>query len=399
MKNKPTNKYVIMPLFNVYPLYDVTPVSGKGVYVYDEKGTEYLDLYGGHAVISIGHAHPKYVEAISNQVAELGFYSNAIQNPLQVQLADRLEALSGCKKYELFLCNSGAEANENALKLASFKTGKSRVVAFKNGFHGRTSAAVAATDNPNIIAPINAQQEVTILELDDIAGVKAELEKGDVCAVIVEFIQGVGGLDQGSAKFFKEVDKLCKANNTFFIADEVQSGYGRSGKFFAFQHYNVTPDIISIAKGMGNGFPMGGILIHPNIEAKFGMLGTTFGGNHLACAAGLSVLEVIEDQKLIDNVKVMSEYFMKIAKTIPHIKSIKGKGLMLGLEFDFEVGDLRKRLIYENHIFTGGASNKKLLRILPPLTVRKEHINMFFEALIEALPEVESAEELQTENI
>ncbi|MDO6760687.1 aminotransferase class III-fold pyridoxal phosphate-dependent enzyme [Tamlana sp. 2_MG-2023] len=388
-----------MPLFNVYPLYDVTPVSGKGVYVYDEKGTEYLDLYGGHAVISIGHAHPKYVEAISNQVAELGFYSNAIQNPLQVKLADKLEVLSGCKDYELFFCNSGAEANENALKLASFKTGKSRVVAFKNGFHGRTSAAVAATDNPSIIAPINAQQEVTILELNDISGVQAELEKGDVCAVIVEFIQGVGGLDQGTAEFFEKVDKLCKANNTFFIADEVQSGYGRSGKFFAFQHYNVTPDVISMAKGMGNGFPIGGILIHPNIEAKFGMLGTTFGGNHLACAAGLSVLEVIEDQKLINNVNVMSEYFIKIAKTIPHIKNIKGKGLMLGLEFDFEVGDLRKRLIYDNHIFTGGASNKKLLRILPPLTVRKEHINMFFEALIEALPEVEAAEELQTQNI
>ncbi|MBU2950807.1 aminotransferase class III-fold pyridoxal phosphate-dependent enzyme [Tamlana agarivorans] len=388
-----------MPLFNVYPLYDVTPVSGKGVYVYDEKGTEYLDLYGGHAVISIGHAHPKYVEAISNQVAELGFYSNAIQNPLQVKFANKLEALSGCKDYELFFCNSGAEANENALKLASFKTGKSRVVAFKNGFHGRTSAAVAATDNPSIIAPINAQQEVTILELNDIAGVQAELEKGDVCAVIVEFIQGVGGLDQGTAEFFEKVDQLCKANNTFFIADEVQSGYGRSGKFFAFQHYNVTPDVISMAKGMGNGFPIGGILIHPNIEAKFGMLGTTFGGNHLACAAGLSVLEVIEDQKLINNVNVMSEYFMKIAKTIPHIKNIKGKGLMLGLEFDFEVGDLRKHLIYDNHIFTGGASNKKLLRILPPLTVRKEHINMFFEALIGALPEIETADKLHTQKL
>lgn len=378
-----------MPLFNVYPLYDVTPVSGKGVYVYDENGTEYLDLYGGHAVISIGHAHPKYVEAISNQVAKLGFYSNAIQNPLQKELADKIEASSGCKDYELFLCNSGAEANENALKLASFKNGKSRVVAFKNGFHGRTSAAVAATDNPNIIAPINAQQKVTILDLNDISGVKAELEKGDVCAVIVEFIQGVGGLDQATADFFEQVDALCKANNTMFIADEVQSGYGRSGKFFAFQHYNVTPDIISIAKGMGNGFPIGGILIHPDIEAKFGLLGTTFGGNHLACVAGLSVLNVIEEQKLIDNVNVMSEYFIKIAKTIPQIKNIKGKGLMLGLEFDFEVGDLRKKLIYENHIFTGGASNKKLLRILPPLTVRKEHINMFFEALIGVLADAE----------
>lgn len=379
-----------MPLFNVYPLYDVTPVLGKGVYVYDEKGTEYLDLYGGHAVISIGHAHPKYVEAVTNQVSKLGFYSNAIQNPLQKELADKIEALSGCKDYELFLCNSGAEANENALKLASFKTGKSRVLAFSNGFHGRTSAAVAATDNKNIIAPINAQQAVTILPLNDIEGVKKELEKGDVCAVIVEFIQGVGGLDEGSSEFFEAVDGLCKANNTMFIADEVQSGYGRSGKFFAYQHYNVTPDIISIAKGMGNGFPIGGILIHPDIEAKFGMLGTTFGGNHLACAAGLSVLNVIEEQKLIDNVNAMSTYFIKLAETIPQIKKIKGKGLMLGLEFDFEVGDLRKKLIYDHHIFTGGASNKRLLRILPPLTVRKEHISMFFEALIEVLSEVET---------
>ena len=376
-----------MPLFNVYPLYNVTPVKAKGVYVYDENKTEYLDLYGGHAVISIGHAHPKYVKAITSQVEKLGFYSNAIQNPLQVQLADKLEALSGCKDYELFLCNSGAEANENALKLASFKTGESRVIAFKNGFHGRTSAAVAATDNKNIIAPINAQQKVTILELNDIDAVKTELEKGDVCAVIVEFIQGVGGLDQATSEFFEQVDVLCKANNTFFIADEVQSGYGRSGKFFAFQHYNVTPDVISIAKGMGNGFPIGGILIHPDVEAKFGMLGTTFGGNHLACAAGLSVLKVIEEENLIDNVNEMSCYFIKIAKTIPQIKNIKGKGLMLGLEFDFEVGDLRKKLIYDYHIFTGGAMNKNLLRILPPLTLKKEHINQFFEALVDALGE------------
>jgi acetylornithine aminotransferase len=376
-----------MPLFNVYPLYDVTPVRAKGVYVYDENENEYLDLYGGHAVISIGHAHPKYVEAITHQVASLGFYSNAIQNPLQKQLADKIEKLSGCNGYALFLCNSGAEANENALKLASFQTEKSRVIAFKNGFHGRTSAAVAATDNPNVVAPINAQQKVTFLELNDIDAVKVELEKGDVCAVIVEFIQGVGGLDQATASFFEQLDILCKANHTLFIADEVQSGYGRSGKFFAFQHYNVTPDIISIAKGMGNGFPIGGILIHPDIKAKFGMLGTTFGGNHLACAAGLSVLNVIEEQNLIDHTNKMSEYFIQIAKTIPQIKNIKGKGLMLGLEFDFEVGDLRKKLIYDYQIFTGGAMNKKLLRILPPLTVKKDHINQFFEALVDALEE------------
>lgn len=374
-----------MPLFDVYPLYNVTPVSAKGAYVYDENGTEYLDLYGGHAVISIGHAHPNYVEAIKSQVSKLGFYSNAIQNPLQVELADKIEVLSGCKNYELFLCNSGAEANENALKLASFQTDKSRVIAFKNGFHGRTSAAVAATDNANIIAPINAQQKVTILELNDILGVKTELEKGDVCAVIVEFIQGVGGLDQGSSDFFEQVYALCKANNTMFIADEVQSGYGRSGKFFAFQHYNVTPDIISIAKGMGNGFPVGGILIHPDIKAKYGMLGTTFGGNHLACAASLAVLNTIEEEHLIDNVNEISEYFMAIAKTIPEVKKIKGRGLMLGLEFDFEVGELRKKLIYDEHIFTGGASNKMVLRILPPLTIKKEHIDQFFKALKKAL--------------
>lgn len=374
-----------MGLFNVYPLYDVTPVSAKGVYIYDQDDLEYLDLYGGHAVISIGHGHPKYVDAITNQVAKLGFYSNAIQNPLQKQLATKIEILSGCKGYQLFLCNSGAEANENALKLASFKTGKSRVIAFRNGFHGRTSAAVAATDNAAIIAPINAQQKVTTLELNDLQGVEKELKKGDVCAVIIEFIQGVGGLDQATANFFEKVNALCKENNTFFIADEVQSGYGRSGEFFAFQHYNVTPDIISIAKGMGNGFPIGGILIHPSIEAKFGMLGTTFGGNHLACVASLSVLNVIEEEALMDNVKNMSKYFIKIAKTIPQIKKIKGRGLMLGLEFEFEVADLRKKLIYNYQIFTGGAANKKLLRILPPLTIKKDHINHFFEALLNAL--------------
>lgn len=377
-----------MPLFNVYPLYDVTPVSGKGAFVYDENDVEYLDLYGGHAVISIGHAHPNYVNAITNQVAKLGFYSNAVQNPLQVELADKIEAFSGCKNYELFLCNSGAEANENALKVASFKTNKSRVIAFKNGFHGRTSAAVAATDNPKIVAPINAQQKVTILELNDIETVKKELEKGDVCAVIVEFIQGVGGLDQATGEFFEQVDKLCKANNTFFIADEVQSGFARSGKFFAFQHYNVTPDVISIAKGMGNGFPIGGILIHPNIKASFGMLGTTFGGNHLACVASLAVLNTIEEENLLDNTNKIGAYFIEIAKKIPEIKQIKGRGLMLGLEFDFEVSNLRKELIYKHHIFTGGAMNKNLLRILPPLNITKEHVDLFFKALTLALKEM-----------
>lgn len=374
-----------MALFDVYPLYNVTPVKGKGVFVYDDNGTEYLDLYGGHAVISIGHSHPNYVKAVTKQVSELGFYSNAIQNPLQVALSNRLESISGCKGYQLFLCNSGAEANENALKVASFKTNKKRVIAFKNGFHGRTSAAVAVTDNTKIIAPINAQQSVTLLSLNDIEGVKQELEKNDVCAVIVEFIQGVGGLDQGTKMFFEQVDALCKANDTFFIADEVQSGYGRSGKFFAFQHYNVIPEIISIAKGMGNGFPIGGCLIHPSIEAKYGMLGTTFGGNHLACSAGLSVINTIEEEDLISNVNEVSKYFIEESNKISEIKKIKGKGLMLGIEFNFEVADLRKNLIYNHHIFTGGSANKKLIRILPPLNVEKKHIDQFFVALKKCL--------------
>ncbi|MGK0326330.1 MAG: acetylornithine aminotransferase [Polaribacter sp.] len=370
-----------MSLFNVYPLFDITPIKGKDVYIFDKNGTKYLDLYGGHAVISIGHSHPKYVKNISEQVAKLGFYSNSIQNPLQEKLANKLEALSGCKNYELFLCNSGAEANENALKLASFHTNKKKVVAFKNGFHGRTSAAVATTDNPKIIAPINAQQEVEILELGNLEALEKSLSKNDVCAVIIEFIQGVGGLDESTAEFYEGIDKLCKKYNTCFIADEVQSGFGRTGDFFAFQKYKVTPDIISIAKGMGNGFPIGGILIHPSIKASFGLLGTTFGGNHLACAASLTVLEVIIAEKLMENVKEISTYFLEKAKTVKALKAIKGRGLMLGLEFNFPVAELRKKLIYEHKIFTGSAKNPNLLRILPPLTLKKTHVDVFFDAL------------------
>jgi acetylornithine/N-succinyldiaminopimelate aminotransferase len=370
-----------MSLFNVYPLFDITPINGKDVYIFDENGTKYLDLYGGHAVISIGHSHPKYVKNISEQVAKLGFYSNSIQNPLQEKLANKLEVLSGCKNYELFLCNSGAEANENALKLASFHTNKKKVVAFKNGFHGRTSAAVATTDNPKIIAPINAQQEVEILELGNLESLEKSLGKNDVCAVIIEFIQGVGGLDESTAEFYEGIDKLCKKYNTCLIADEVQSGFGRTGDFFAFQKYKVTPDIISIAKGMGNGFPIGGILIHPSIKASFGLLGTTFGGNHLACAASLTVLEVIIAEKLMENVKEISTYFSEKAKTVTALKAIKGRGLMLGLEFNFPVAELRKKLIYEHKIFTGSAKNPNLLRILPPLTLKKTHVDVFFDAL------------------
>ncbi|MBL7558413.1 aspartate aminotransferase family protein [Olleya sp. YSTF-M6] len=377
-----------MSLFNVYPLFDITPVKADDVFVFDENNTKYLDLYGGHAVISIGHSHPKYVAAISDQVAKLGFYSNSIQNPLQVKLADKLEQLSGCKDYDLFLCNSGAEANENALKLASFHNEKKKVVAFKNGFHGRTSAAVAATDNAKIIAPINAQQEVEILELGDLEGVEKALAKNDVCAVIIECIQGVGGLDESTAAFYEGVDVLCKKYNTCFIADEVQSGFGRTGDFFAYQKYNVIPDIVSIAKGMGNGFPIGGILIHPNIKASFGLLGTTFGGNHLACVASSTVLEVIEEEDLMQNAEDISAYFLEQAKEISAIKNIKGRGLMLGLEFDFPIAELRKKLIFEHKIFTGSAKNPNLLRILPPLTIKKEHVDLFFEALKNELKEI-----------
>ena len=370
-----------MSLFNVYPLYDVTPVSAKDVYVYDDKGVEHLDLYGGHAVISIGHSHPKYVSAISNQVEKLGFYSNAIQNPLQTKLADKLEALSGCKDYQLFLCNSGAEANENALKLASFHNGKHKILAFKNSFHGRTSAAVAATDNQKVVAPLNAQQEVDFVELGDLDAVETILKGNKTCAVIIECIQGVGGLDESTTEFYQGLETLCKQYNTTLIADEVQSGFGRTGDFFAFQKHNITPDIISIAKGMGNGFPVGGILIHPSIKASFGLLGTTFGGNHLACAATLSVLDVIEDQNLMQNATDISDYFQEKAKALPNLKAIKGRGLMLGLEFDFPISDLRKKLIYNHHIFTGGAKNLNVLRILPPLTIQKKHIDCFFDAV------------------
>ena len=370
-----------MSLFNVYPLFDITPVKAEDVYVYDEKNTKYLDLYGGHAVISIGHSHPKYVKNISEQVAKIGFYSNSIQNPIQNKLANKLEEISGCKEYDLFLCNSGAEANENALKLASFHNQKKKIIAFKNGFHGRTSAAVAATDNTKIVAPLNAQQEVEILELGDLISLEKALAKNDVCAVIIEFIQGVGGLDESTSDFYEGIDALCKKYNTCFIADEVQSGFCRTGDFFAFQKYNVTPDIISIAKGMGNGFPIGGILIHPNIKASFGLLGTTFGGNHLACVASLTVLEVIEEENLMQNVYEISNYFVEKSKETPSIINLKGRGLMLGLEFDFPIAELRKNLIFKHKIFTGSAKNPNLIRILPSLTVKKEHIDMFFEAL------------------
>ena len=370
-----------MPLFDVYPLYDVEPTKARGVYVYDQKGTKYLDLYGGHAVISIGHGHRTYKRMLRKQLHRIGFYSNAVQNPLQEKLSAEINRQSGCTDYELFMCSSGAEANENALKLASFHTGKSRVIAFDNAFHGRTSAAVAATDNKNIQAPLNNQQQVDFVPFNDADALEKELAKGDVCAVIFEAIQGVGGLDEPSAAFVAQMETLCETHHTCLIADEVQSGFGRSGDFFAFQKYNINPHIISIAKGMGNGFPVGGILVNPVIKAKYGLLGTTFGGNHLACSASLAVLQVLEKEKLYDHAKAMGEYFVAKAKELPFVKTIKGRGLMLGLEFENEVGALRKELIFKHRIFTGGSSNKNLIRILPPLNVKQKHLDQLFTAL------------------
>ncbi len=381
-KNLKTNS---MDLFDVYPLYGVTPVSAKGIVVTDDKGQEYLDFYGGHAVISIGHSHPHYIKRLKDQLERIGFYSNAVQNPLQQELAAKLGLLSGCDDYNLFLCNSGAEANENALKMASFQTGKSRVIAFRNGFHGRTSAAVATTDNEKINAPINKQQKVTFLPFDDTDAFQYEIEKGDVCAVILEAIQGVGGLDEPTTGFYQKVAELCKENQVVLIADEVQCGFGRSGKFFGFQHHGIKPDIVSIAKGMGNGFPVGGILIHKSIEATYGLLGTTFGGNHLACAATLAVLEVIEQEDLIANAATLEGDFRERAGKIPQVKRIKGRGLMLGLEFDFEVAELRKKLIYDHFLFTGGAKDKFVLRVLPALTASKTDMDEFFNRLNKAL--------------
>ena len=370
-----------MNLFDVYPLYDVTPVSAKGIVVTDHKGQEYLDYYGGHAVISIGHSHPHYVKRLKDQLNHIAFYSNSIKNPLQEQLALKLGKLSNCENYNLFMCSSGAEANENALKMASFHTGKARVIAFKNSFHGRTSAAVAATDNAKINAPINQQQKVTFVAFNDNEALEREIEKGDVCTVILEAVQGVGGLDEPSTEFYRFIAELCKKHGVVLIADEVQSGFGRTGKFFGFQHHGITPDIISIAKGMGNGFPVGGVLIHEDIKASYGLLGTTFGGNHLACAATMAVLEVLEKENLIANAKHLEGYFRKLATEIAQIKRVKGRGLMLGLEFDFEVADLRKRLIHNQHLFTGGAKDKHVLRVLPALNITEKDLDTFFEKL------------------
>lgn len=369
-----------MNLFDVYPLFDINIVKGKGCQVWDENGTEYLDLYGGHAVISIGHAHPHYVENISKQVATLGFYSNSVINKLQQEVAARLGKLSGYDDYSLFLINSGAEANENALKLASFHTGRTRVISFGKAFHGRTSLAVEATDNPKIIAPINANGHITYLPLNDTEAMKAELAKGDVCAVIVEGIQGVGGIRIPEVSFMQELRKACTEHGTVLILDEIQSGYGRSGKFFAHQHAGIRPDLITVAKGIGNGFPMAGVLISPMFEPVYGMLGTTFGGNHLACAAALAVMDVIEQEGLIENAARVGEYLQKELKKFPQIKEVRGCGLMIGMEFAEPVKEIRSRLIHEQHVFTG-ASGTNVIRLLPPLCLSKEEAGEFIARL------------------
>ena len=367
-----------MKLYDVYPLFDVNIVKGEGCRVWDDKGTEYLDLYGGHAVISIGHAHPKYVDYISRQVATLGFYSNSVINTLQQDAAEKLGKISGYEDYNLFFINSGAEANENALKLSSFKNGRTRVISFQKAFHGRTSLAVEVTDNPKIIAPINNCGHTTYLPLGDIEAVRAEIAKGDVTAVIIEGIQGVGGIRIPDTTFLQQLQELCNATDTTLILDEIQSGCGRSGKFFAHQWAGIRPDIITQAKGIGNGFPVGCVLISPKYQAVYGELGTTFGGNHLACAAVQAVLEVMEEENLLDNVNAVSNYLMEELKKLPQIKEVRGRGLMIGMEFDEPIKDIRRRLLFDEHVFTG-VSGTNVIRLLPPLTLTLEQAADFIE--------------------
>lgn len=374
-----------MKLFDVYPLYDINPVKGKGCYVYDEAGTAYLDLYGGHAVISIGHGHSHYIKQVTEQLQALPFYSNSVQNRVQEELAERLGKSSGCNEYNLFLINSGAEANENALKLASFYNNRTKIITFRKSFHGRTSAAVNVTDNPTIQAPINKRFEAEFHEWNALESVRTSLAKEDVSAVIVEGIQGVGGVYVPDVTFLEELQKLCNEHNTVLILDEIQSGYGRSGKFFAFQYADIQPDIITVAKGMGNGFPIGGVLIHPKFAAKHGLLGTTFGGNHLACAAGLAVLEVMENENLMANAANIGNYLMEQLNNFDGVREVRGRGLMIGVEFDFPTADLRKRLLFEEKVFVGSASGANVIRLLPPLNLSKAEADLFLGKLEKAL--------------
>jgi len=369
-----------MELFDVYPLYPIEPVKALGSKLWDKNGTEYLDLYGGHAVISIGHSHPTYVERVTTQLQKIGFYSNAVENSLQKELALKMGQISGYYDYSLFLCSTGAEANENALKLASFHTGRKKIIAVENAFHGRTSGAVAATHNPKIIAPFNADHEVEFVPMNDLDALELAFDD-EVAGFIVEGIQGVAGLYTPSNKFLKKAQSLCEEHKAIFILDEVQSGSGRTGKFFAHQHANIRPDIVTLAKGMGNGFPVACVFISPKIEPWHGMLGTTFGGNHLACTAALAVLEVISKEELMKNAKDLGEYAMQQLSEIDQVKEVRGKGLMIGAEFNFPIADLRKKLLFEHKIFTGSAANKNTLRLLPSLAVTKAELDQFFEAL------------------
>ena len=365
-----------MNLFDVYSLYDIEPVRGEGCYVFDNEGNRYLDLYGGHAVISVGHAHPLYVKAVSDQVAKLGFYSNSVINSLQSRLAERLGRVSGYDDYSLFLCNSGAEANENAIKLASFHTGKAKVLAFDKAFHGRTSGAVAATDNPKIVSPFNRTSNVEFAKLNDIEDVERRLASGDFCAVMVEGIQGVAGIRMPEDSFMRQLRELTKRMGVILIADEIQSGYGRTGRFFAHQYAEIRPDIITCAKGIANGFPMGAVLISPEFTAHKGMLGTTFGGNHLACAAALAVLDIIEDERLIDNAETIGSYLIDELKKMPQLKDVRGRGLMIGVEVDGSGSEMRRRLLFDHHIFTGGAG-LSTVRLLPALCLNKDQADHF----------------------
>lgn len=369
-----------MELFNVYPLFPISIVKGKGCYVWDEEGTEYLDLYGGHAVISIGHCHPHYIEMMTNQLQRLGFYSNSVVNKLQVELAHRLGKASGYDDYSLFLINSGAEANENAMKLASFHTGRKRVLSLEKAFHGRTSLAVEVTNNPKIIAPINDNGHATYLPLNDLPAWEAELRKGDVACCIIECIQGVGGIREVTSGFMQGIRRLCDETGTILVCDEIQCGYGRSGRFFAHQLYGIQPDLITVAKGIGNGFPMGAVLIHPKFEAVFGRLGTTFGGNHLACTAALAVLDVMEQEHLVENAASVGKYLIDTLREmkLPHVVEVRGEGLMIGIELDQPYKEIRERLLFEEHCFTG-CSGTNVLRLLPPLCLSKQQAADFID--------------------
>jgi acetylornithine aminotransferase len=373
-----------MKLFDVYPINDITIEKATGSNVWDDKGTQYLDLYGGHAVISIGHTHPHYVKRLTEQLHKVGFYSNSIKIPLQQQLAEKLGKVSGREDYQLFLCNSGAEANENALKLASFHNGKKKVIAFKKSFHGRTSLAVAATDNPKIVAPVNETDNVLFLPWEDQQALEAAFQQHPVSSVIIEGIQGVGGINVASESFLRKIRSLCDAHNAVFIADSVQCGYGRSGKFFSHDYAGVNADIYTMAKGMGNGFPVGGIIIAPHIQASYGLLGTTFGGNHLACAAALAVLEVIEQEQLVQNAQKIGSYLTEQLSTLPHIKEVRGRGLMIGIELPEELNHIRKELLFKHKIFTGEAK-PNVIRLLPSLALTQAQADQFLTAFKEEL--------------